>query len=82
MENIKELEKSLEFECILLSRLIEDCKYYLGNGNKSKKWLWAKDEKAQIEKMKDLYNAFPEGLKPDWITLAEIKEYESKMLEV
>lgn len=82
MENVEELEKTFEFEYRLLSRLKMDCDYYLGNGNRCKKYLWTGDERTQIEKMKELYNKFPKELKPEWITLKEIEEYKNKMLEV
>ena len=40
------------FKYQLLSRLQSDCEYYLGNGNRNKKQLWAEDEREQIEVMK------------------------------
>lgn len=47
--------KDYTFEYQMLDRLKSDCKYYLLNGNRNKKCLWAGDEKKQIEKMKQLY---------------------------
>lgn len=64
---------------MLLSRLQQDCNYYLGNGNRYKEHLWAGDEKDQIEKMKELYNSFSDDKKPEWITLNEILNYENEM---
>lgn len=61
----------------LLSRLQQDCEYYLGAGNRSKKHLWALDEAAQIAKMKELYAGLPD--KPEWITQADIERYEKAM---
>lgn len=61
----------------LLGRLVQDCEYYLGNGNRAKKHLWAGDEVSQIEKMKELYAGFAE--KPKWITSADIERYEAAM---
>ncbi len=69
-----------EFEYMLLSRLQSDCEYYLGNGNRYAGHLWAKGEKEQIEKMKELYNTFPEGEKPEWLPFEKILEYEEKMV--
>lgn len=66
------------FEYQLLSRLQMDCEYYLGFGSRNKKHLWALDEAAQIEKMKELYAGLPE--KPEWITLADIEKYEAAMV--
>lgn len=66
------------FNYQLLSRLQQDCEYYLGFGARNKKYLWALDEAAQIKKMRDLYAALPE--KPVWITLADIDKYETAMV--
>lgn len=66
------------FNYQLLSRLQQDCEYYLHFGARSKKHLWAQDETEQIQKMKELYAALPE--KPEWITLADIENYEAAML--
>ena len=63
---------------MLLSRLIQDCEYYLGNGNMCKKHLWAGNEIDQIEKMRELYNGF--CIKPIWCTINDINYYESKMV--
>lgn len=72
--------KDLNFNYQLLGRLEQDCIYYLGYGNRNKSQLWALDEQEQIKTMKDLYDSFPEDKKPNWITLAKIREYESKMI--
>lgn len=74
-------EKDFEFEYKLLDRLRQDCDYYLGYGNRQAKYLWAGNEREQINKMKELYNVFPENLKPDWITLQDIEEYERKLVK-
>lgn len=75
MEN---LENNFTFEYQLLSRLKQDCDYYLGNGNRVKKHLWAGDESAQIIKMKELYEELP--TKPEWLTSEEIDRYEAAMV--
>ena len=62
----------------LLGRLKQDCDYYLGFGQRHKKHLWALDEAAQIQKMKELFANLPE--KPEWITLADIEKYEAEMV--
>lgn len=69
------------FNYMMLSRLEQDCKYYLGNGNRYKNHLWAQDETEQIKEMKRIYNQFDDDKKPEWITLDDIKEYESKMMK-
>ena len=71
----------MEFNYMLLDRLKTDCDYYLGNGNRNKKYLWAGDKKKQIEKMKELYNSFSDDDKPEWITLEEIEKYEKEMIK-
>ena len=66
------------FSYQLLSRLQQDCEYYLGFGARNKKRLWAQDETEQIRKMKELYSSLPE--KPEWITLEAIEQYEAAMM--
>lgn len=66
------------FDYQLLSRLQQDCEYYLGFGARNKKHLWAQDETEQIRKMKELYSSLPE--KPAWITLEAIEQYEAAMM--
>lgn len=67
------------FRYQLLDRLRQDCNYYFGNGGKNHKNLWAGDEQMQINTMKDIWNSFPEGDKPEWITWEEILDYEERM---
>ncbi len=69
------------FKYMLLDRMKQDCKYYLGNGNRLKKYLWANDEKEHIENMKALWNSFPEEEKPEWLTMKQIETYEKEMLK-
>jgi hypothetical protein len=66
------------FNYQLLSRLQQDCDYYLGHGNRAKKHLWAGDETAQIAKMRELYDGLSE--KPEWLTLEDIARYEAAMI--
>lgn len=67
------------FRYMMLDRLRQDCNYYLTYGHKSPNALWAKDEKAQIENMKALWNTFPEKDTPEWLTWDDILEFERKM---
>jgi len=67
------------FEYQLLGRLQQDCEYYLGAGARNTKHLWALDEALQIEKMKELYEMLT--IKPEWITMDDIKAYEDQMIE-
>ena len=65
------------FEYQLLDRLRTDCEYFLGNGNRAEKHLWADSVDAQIAKMRELYDLLPE--KPEWLTEADIDSYEQRM---
>ena len=68
-----------EFRYMMLSRLQLDCKYFLGNGNRHNKYLWAKDPKEHIKIMKALYRSLPAP--PEWITMKEIKYYEKNCIK-
>lgn len=87
MDNLSQLEKErlnmsgsglASFDYQLLARLQQDCDYYLGHGNRSRKHLWAGGEAEQIAKMKELYSGLKE--KPEWISLDDIDTYEARML--
>lgn len=67
------------FNYMMLGRLESDCKYYLGNGNRYAKHLWAGDEKRQIEEMKRIYNSFTDDKKPEWLTWTQILQYEKEL---
>lgn len=69
------MKKDFTFQYQLLGRLESDCIYYLGNGNRYNKDLWAHDEKAQIEKMQKIYKTFPITQRPHWINLRKIRKY-------
>ena len=66
----------------MISRLKQDCDYYLGNGNRSVKYLWAGSESEQIQEMKTRHNAFIDDKKPEWLTWDDILKYESLMCNV
>ena len=61
----------------LLDRLRTDCEYFLGEGQRNEKHLWAGNVSAQIHKMRELYEALPE--KPDWLTREQIEDYADRM---
>lgn len=67
------------FNYMMLSRLKSDCDYYLGNGGRYTKFLWADDEEEHIAEMKKIYNRFDDGKKPEWLTWEEILKYEEQM---
>ena len=61
----------------LLDRLRSDCEYFLGAGNRLEKHLWAGNVRAQIAKMRELYDTLPE--KPEWLTKETIDDYAERM---
>lgn len=61
----------------LLDRLCADCEYFLGEGQRAEKHLWAGSVEAQIAKMRELYAQLPE--KPDWISPETIDAYAHRM---
>lgn len=73
------LKQDATFRYRLLSRMKQDCEYFLGYGNRSPRHLWAGEVAGQIETMKALHNSFPEGEKPEWLTWEDILKYEADM---
>jgi hypothetical protein len=70
----------VKFNYMMLGRLQSDCEYYLNYGNRCKKHLYYHDEQKQIDKMKELYNSFPDGEKPEWLSYEQILAYEKLMV--
>lgn len=66
------------FRHMLLSRMQQNCMYYLGWGDRNTGRLWAGNERDQIEAMRLLYDSFEQ--KPEWITPADIDSYEHRMI--
>ncbi|EML6324808.1 hypothetical protein QCQ60_005137 [Bacillus cereus] len=82
MERYEDILKSNEkFRYQMLSRLQMDCNYYLGYGNRGKNALWTKDEREQIELMKELWKSFKSNGKPEWLTWDDITNYETEMIK-
>lgn len=79
-EEIQDSGKKPHKLCLLHSRGQEDCRYYLGYGNRNAKQLWAGNEAEQIEKMIELWNSFDDDMKPQWLTMEQIENYASKMI--
>ena len=75
------LKSEPSYRYMLLDRLRTDCDYYLGNGNRNPKHLWAGNEQHQIKSMKTLWNSFPGEDKPEWLTWDDILEFEKQMCE-
>lgn len=77
-ENVKN-ESNDTFNYQLLDRCVSDCKYFLGNGGRCEKFLWGGNVKNHIKKMKELYNQLE--IKPEWLTILDIENYEKQMLK-
>jgi hypothetical protein len=73
------IDDQKSFNYRLLSRLQHDCDYFLGAGGRQVKHLWAGNVPDQIAKMKELWNGFGKFEKPEWLTMEQIEEYETKM---
>lgn len=82
MNKAEILNQGKEFKYKLLDRMRSDCEYYLSYGNKDAKYLWAGNEKEQIETMRAIYNSFSQNEKPEWITLEQIDGFEKEMVEM
>lgn len=65
------------FDYKMLDRLRQDNDYFLGNGNRSEKHLWAGNVKEQIAEMKLIWNRLQ--VKPEWLSMEDILDYERKM---
>jgi len=74
------LERDDAFRYRLLSRLQSDCMYFLGNGNRNTRHLWAASVEEQIEAIKILWNSFNEESKPEWLTWGQIENFERDMM--
>ena len=68
------------FDYRLLDRLKTDCDYILGEGGPGAvKYLHQGTIEGQIAKMRELYDAFPDNAKPEWLTPADIDRYEREL---
>lgn len=74
--NLESDDSSFNYQ--MLDRFRSDCDHYLGNGNRSKEHLWAKDEQTQIDIMRALYEKVPEP--PEWLSKEQIDSYEQRMV--
>ena len=68
-----------KFRYMMLSRMKQDCDYYLGYGNRATNHLWAGDEVAQIANMKAIWDTFDYEDKPEWLTKDELRDYAKQM---
>lgn len=70
-----------EFKYQLLARMQQDCEYFLGNGARHPKHLWAGNVEEQIASMRALHESFPVDAKPEWLTTEQIDDYAKRMAE-
>ena len=71
-----------EFDYMMLSRFVTDCKYFIGYGNGYEGHLYHKEVNKHCDEMKKLYNSLPDSDKPEWLTAEQIEEYRTNMLKV
>ena len=69
------------FRYQLLDRMRQDCLYFLSYGSRNPKCLWANNAARQIAYMKAIWQSFPAGGKPEWLTMDEIISLEKTMVE-
>lgn len=65
------------FKYMMLGRLLDDCNYFLGYGNRDPKCLWAGNVTDHIAEMKRLYRELSE--KPVWLSYNDILNLEKRM---
>lgn len=73
------VQRNDRFHYMLLDRMRSDCDYYLSYGNRNLNHLSSKSIEIHIQQMKDLWNSFPDDKKPEWLTYAQILQYETEM---
>lgn len=75
------LRHSRETDYMMLGRLQHDCEYFLGYGFGNEGILYYKSVEKHCDEMEKLWNSFADNEKPEWLSINEIMEYRSKMLE-
>lgn len=73
------LTEDIGYRYQMLSRFKQDCDYFLGNGGRNEKYLWAGNVSDQIDVMKRTWDQFSEEDKPEWLTWEDILDYEVRM---
>lgn len=74
---LTDLNEKPEFGYMLLGRLENDVKYYLGFGNQHPKHLWGTTTEKHIAYMKLIYDNLSQ--KPEWLSLEQIEKYAEEM---
>ena len=81
------------FEYSLLSRLKDECEAYIGKTGDEEEDRWdcryrnthnigADNIEEQVNKMKELWNRFPDDLKPEWCSWTDIEDLEYKVKNI
>lgn len=78
-EPVESMNETFRYQ--LLDRLMMDCKYFLGYGNRQEKCLWAGNVTDHIIAMQIIWRSFPYDKKPEWLTWDQISEYATLMKE-
>ena len=68
-----------KFRYMMLSRMKQDCDYYLSYGGRSANHLWAQNETDQSANMVALWKTFDPEDSPEWLTWDELNDYANKM---
>lgn len=63
----------------VLDRMKQDCRYYLGNGNRAESVLWGGTVEQHIDYMREIWDSFPIDKKPEWLTMEDINTFERQM---
>ena len=79
--------KQCQFEYMMLSRLISDCRGFFGRGSDEDSWdcryhnehfISGQNIKSLVFEAKKLWNQIPEDLNPEWVTWEEIENFEKQ----
>ena len=74
---LTDINSKPEFGYMLLGRLENDVKYYLGYGGRHSKHLWGTTPEKHIAYMKLIYDNLSQ--KPEWLSLEQIEKYAEEM---
>ena len=76
------LQGSKQFRYMVLDRMLSDCKYYLGAGGRNRSHLFGLNEEHHISGMKAIWDSFSDSEKPEWLSRAELLDYEADLCRV
>ncbi|MGN0191083.1 MAG: LPD11 domain-containing protein [Candidatus Cryptobacteroides sp.] len=72
------MDKTQRFYYMMLSRLAQDCDFYLGHGRRDAVYsLYHQDEETQINEMIEIYGRL--RIKPEWMSMKKISKYARRM---